>query len=329
AARGREARGREGAHDGRPHERGEVRMRRVLERLLGVRVRRVARARVPEDRAAPAPGGRSGLAVVDPGVVVPVGVFAPRMDVEVPAARVPMDVHARARERVRRHEEGEREERSLAQPTPGEHRGEGRRQPFAAPISTMGPVGAFEPPAGSTDTANAVTLAGSATRAARAATAPSGPTVKRPAGSGACVPRIAHSSYVRPAAVGATPETTTAVSPEVASTTTRPVPATPGWGASVASIVRGPARTRSTSPCADTAWRRLASVRSCASRRATSSAFAAASAAWRAARSFARRVSRARSAPTTTTAPAATAPTTRHRPTGRRAKLAGARRAAP
>src|SRR5581483_9633720 len=63
--------------------------------------------------------------------------------------------------------------------------------------------------------------------------------------------------------------------------------------------------------------------------RATSSAFAAASAAWRAARSFARRVSRARSAPTTTTAPAATAPTTRHRPTGRRADLAGARRAAP
>src|SRR5207245_10264266 len=67
----------------------------------------------------------------------------------------------------------------------GHREGEGAvAQLTVPPTSTIGPVGAAEPPAGSIDTAKAVTPAGFFTDAMRAATACSALTAKRPAGSG-------------------------------------------------------------------------------------------------------------------------------------------------
>src|SRR5258706_14913073 len=96
----------------------------------------------------------------------------------------------------------------------------------------MGPVGLVEPAAGSIETANAATSDGAAMRATRAAVAGAVPTATSPAGSGGRSPRMAQSSYVLPGPGDGKPASTTCASPVSASTSTRPLPANPSFGAS-------------------------------------------------------------------------------------------------
>src|SRR5262249_53313173 len=155
-------------------------------------------------------------------------VHAPRVHVLVLAAGMVVVVDARPRQHARAEEEHESRGSAAGDPpttashrsaTPNTHARSpttgvphpSPRRLARGPARTIGPAGAAEPAAGSTDTANAVTSLARSTCAPRPAIGPVASAAKSPAGAGASAPRMAQSSYTWPAGAGPRPDSTTAL----------------------------------------------------------------------------------------------------------------------
>jgi threonine/homoserine/homoserine lactone efflux protein len=104
-----------------------------------------------------------------------------------------------------------------------------------APASTMGPVGAALPVAGSSVTANVLGRAVSSTRGSETTTLPSGPGWNRPAGTGRFEGPITQTSYAWPAGALSRPDANSMASRVEAFHITRP--RAPGAGSNPANTV--------------------------------------------------------------------------------------------